>query len=280
MSANKTVQQGNDLKSIGLILKKKREELSYTLEHVSEITRITLTCLRNIEEGNMSALPGLVFVRGFIRNYAKLLGLESDWMIEGLNQTYTEGGEAAPQKAQEPVQQVEEKSSPKRNTLFYGLGIAVLGAVIAAVYFLYNQPSEKLSLVNESVETVQAVDPQEELLVTPQGDSILAEDEASPEQTESAVAPIISPLTLTLIAQDNDWIRLAIDGQDAFELQLKEGEKYEWPAEKEYALIMTTGSTATVHLNGEEIVDRESHLDQLYEVTLNKFTLKQINNQQ
>ena len=82
--------QQSDLLSIGAILRKKREEHSYTLEHVSEITRITLTCLRNIEEGNLDALPGLVFVRGFIRNYAKLLGLESDWMIEALNQTYSD----------------------------------------------------------------------------------------------------------------------------------------------------------------------------------------------
>ncbi|MBU3914471.1 helix-turn-helix domain-containing protein, partial [bacterium] len=76
MTQNEDHNQITDLKSIGRILKKKREEHTYTLEHVSEITRITLTSLRNIEDGNLSDLPGLVFVRGFIRNYAKLLGLE------------------------------------------------------------------------------------------------------------------------------------------------------------------------------------------------------------
>ncbi len=90
MSENKSQESlATDLANIGLILKQKREEHSYTLEHVSEITRITLTNLRNIENGEIKALPGLVFVRGFIRNYATLVGVESDWMIEALNQTFT-----------------------------------------------------------------------------------------------------------------------------------------------------------------------------------------------
>jgi hypothetical protein len=41
---------------------------------------------------------------------------------------------------------------------------------------------------------------------------------------------------------------------------------------------MTTGNTALIHLNGEEIVDRENFKDELYQVKLNKFTLTRINN--
>jgi hypothetical protein len=77
---------------------------------------------------------------------------------------------------------------------------------------------------------------------------------------------------------ENEWIRLSVDDKAPFELKLKKGEKYEWPGEEEYSLVMTTGKTATVHLNGEEIVDRGSDPNQIYQVKLNKFTLKQINN--
>jgi helix-turn-helix protein len=270
--------QNNDLTRIGLILRRKREELSYTLEHVSEITRITLTCLRLIEDGNMKALPGLVFVRGFIRNYAKLLGLESDWMIESLNQTYEGGGESKSAK-NDAIIQLAESSKSKNKIFYYSLGITLVCVGLIAVYFFYERPAGQLALKSGRVETVQAVASQDE--ATPQDASELVvpiEEAPVPEAVGPAPVAIISPLTLTIVALENDWIRLAIDGQDPFELRLKQGEKYEWPAEEEYSLVMTTGNTALVHLNGEEIVERENYLEQLYQAKLNKFTLKQINN--
>ena len=227
----------------------------------------------------MKALPGLVFVRGFIRNYAKLLGLESDWMIEALNQTYASGTDAAPPVREPSYNQDDTSSEPKNNVFFYSFGVAAVLAIILVVFVVYKRPANQLSLNSESVETVQAVAPQEEItetVVNPSDAGI--ETSAQTVEAAQAAAPIISPLTLTLVALENQWIRLAIDQQDPFELKLKKGEKYEWPAEEEYALILTSGNTATIHLNGEEIVERESFLDQLFEVKLNKFTLKQINN--
>lgn len=274
-------QQNSDLKSIGMILKKKREELSYTLEHVSEITRITLTSIRNIEEGNLDALPGLVFVRGFVRNYAKLLGLESDWMIEALNQTYSGGGgrQGAGNKEMMGDEQPQEaeKRVPRLGYLAVLIGIVVVvGAVV------WNLKSDNTFITSsEKVETVQAVEVVAGSDVSNPQESVVTLVEAINEETEEnlqTVNAVISPLTLTLVAKTNEWIRLAVDNQEAFELRLKEGEKYDWPAEEEYVLTMTSGSTASIHLNGEEIVDRENYADQLYLVKLNKFTLKQINN--
>jgi cytoskeletal protein RodZ len=278
MTNDKDFQQSNDLKSIGSILKKKREELSYTLEHVSEITRITLTSLKNIEEGNMQALPGLVFVRGFVRNYAKLLGLESDWMVEGLNLSFAAGNDASP-PAKESFMNKADRSLPKSTVFYYSMGIAIVFAVLLLIYVMYSKPSNQLTLNNESVETVQAVAaPEEQTIASQQALGVSSPGSEASGQGQQPVAPIISPLTLTLVGLENEWIRLSVDDKAPFELKLKKGEKYEWPGEEEYSLVMTTGKTATVHLNGEEIVDRGSDPNQIYQVKLNKFTLKQINN--
>ncbi len=278
MTNSNTTQQPNDLKNIGLILKKKREELSYTLEHVSEITRITLTCLKNIEDGNMSALPGLVFVRGFIRNYAKLLGLESDWMIEALNQAYTSGEDKQQSKSEQQTREVGKQEVSNNNLVYYFIGAAAIIGLLIVAIIIYKRPMDELNLTQESVETIQAVASQNETVEVKSMGIIIPEEEVIEPDETTVTTPIISPLSLTLVATENEWIRLAIDNQDPFELKLKKNEKYEWPAEEEYTLIMTTGHTASVHLNGEEIVDRENHFNKLYEVKLNKFTLKQINN--
>ncbi len=275
MPEKKTVSpQPNDLKNIGAVLRKKREEHAYTLEHVSEITRITLTCLRNIEEGNLDALPGLVFVRGFIRNYAKLLGIESDWMIEALNQAYSDRTQV--QSSPDRISSMDQLTHPTpSNTkpLILGGAVVIIGLVVFLLYW-QNKPLNQYAALNKEVETVQAID------TKAQTAEVLETDiqKATEIQPIEPVKQEISPLTLTLVAMANDWIRLGIDDQEPFDLRLKKGEKYDWPAKERYVLVMTTGDTALVHLNGEEIVERENFRDELYQVKLNKFTLTRINN--
>jgi len=276
MSENTTTPpQQSDLLNIGVILRQKREEHAYTLEHISEITRITLTCLRNIEEGNLNALPGLVFVRGFIRNYAKLLGLESDWMIEALNQTYSDRTQS--KNIPDQTGSYNPLTQPERNNTkpLIIAGALVIVSLVAFIVYWQSKPMNHYSNINDDVETIQAIDTR----VSTQEATL--ESEIVKSTAELPTAPIkqeISPLTLTLVAMDDDWIHLAIDDQEPFDLRLKKGEKYDWPANEEYSLTMTTGDSALIHLNGEEIVDRENFRDKLYQVKLNKFTLTRINN--
>ncbi len=270
--------QQSDLLNIGAILRKKREEHAYTLEHVSEITRITLTSLRNIEQGNLDALPGLVFVRGFIRNYAKLLGLESDWMIEALNQTYSDRTQVS--SVSDQPRSFNPMSQPESNNTkpLILVGAVLIISLVAFLVYWQSKPLNQYSNSSRDVETVQAIDTkapaqqitQEVLEVEIQKPAI--ETEAAPVKQE------ISPLTLTLVAMENEWIHLTVDEQEPFVLRLKKHEKYNWPAKEGYSLIMTTGNTAQIHLNGEEIIDRENFRDELYQVKLNKFTLTRINN--
>jgi len=269
-------QNPTDIKSIGLILKRKREEHSYTLEHVSEITRITLSCLRNIEEGNLDLLPGLVFVRGFIRNYAKLLGLDSDWMIEALNQTYNSKN---PQDSSDPEASdgLDFSEEPKSNMKTYiYLGTLIVALIIAAGVYWNKQSTGKYATITNKVETVQAVENQ--AVVSTEDPFPIKEIPVKKEAAKPVAETVISPLTLTLVSMSNEWIRLKIDAEEPFEQKLEKGKKYEWPANKEYNLIMSTGDTALIHLNGEEIIDRENYRDQLYQIQLNKFTLTEINN--
>ena len=279
MSENTTASpHQSDLLSIGAILKKKREEHAYTLEHVSEITRITLTCLRNIEEGNLDGLPGLVFVRGFIRNYAKLLGLESDWMIEALNQTYSD--RAQTNTLQDQTRSYNPLAQPESNNTkpLILFGTLVIISLVAFLVYWQNKPMNPYSIINNEVETIQAIDTKASNQEAAGGTLEADIEKSTAELPAAPVKQEISPLTLTLVAMDNDWIHLTIDDQEPFDLRLKKGEKYDWPANEEYSLIMTTGDSALIHLNGEEIVDRENFRDELYQVKLNKFTLTRINN--
>ncbi|MDX2472026.1 MAG: helix-turn-helix domain-containing protein [SAR324 cluster bacterium] len=245
-----------DFKKVGEILKQKREEHSYTLEHVAEITRITLSNLRFIEEGNTEMLPALVFVRGFVRNYANLLGLDSDWMVEVLNRIYEQS---------EGIEKYDDDSysgtkSGGSDKTYLTLAVGILVILIVAAVFSFGINSSK----DDSIEVIEAIE-------APKANAVQAK-----ATIESSV---ISPLNLVLMSNSSDWVYLVVDAKKTLEVQLEPNKKYEWPANEGYELTMTTGASAKVYLNGEELEIKQDQKDQLYEVKLNKFSLTQMNNQ-
>jgi len=69
------------MESIGQTLKKERELRHVSLEEVSQTTRIPLKMLQRIEGDRFDELPGEVFARGFLRSYARTLGIPSDHLV-------------------------------------------------------------------------------------------------------------------------------------------------------------------------------------------------------
>ena len=62
----------------GADLRQERERLQMTLEGIAEKTKIRPSHLQAIEEERFGDLPAAVFVRGFLREYARCLGLPSE----------------------------------------------------------------------------------------------------------------------------------------------------------------------------------------------------------
>jgi cytoskeleton protein RodZ len=69
------------LGKFGEKFRKERERRGFTLDDVSNVTKIGSRMLKAIEEDRFEALPGGVFNKGFIRAYAKHLGLNDEEAI-------------------------------------------------------------------------------------------------------------------------------------------------------------------------------------------------------
>src|SRR5262245_48433668 len=61
--------------SIGRYLKRTREQRAMSLEEVSRATRIPMLSIERIEGDHFDDLPGEVFVRGFLKAYARAVAL-------------------------------------------------------------------------------------------------------------------------------------------------------------------------------------------------------------
>lgn len=60
----------------GASLRKAREELGVPLQHIALATKIGVRFLEYIEADRHKDLPALVYLRGFVQEYARFLGLE------------------------------------------------------------------------------------------------------------------------------------------------------------------------------------------------------------
>jgi Helix-turn-helix domain len=71
------------LPSFGEKLKQEREKRKITLEQISVTTKIGTRMLQALEEDKFNQLPGGIFNKGFVRAYAKSVGLDEEETIAG-----------------------------------------------------------------------------------------------------------------------------------------------------------------------------------------------------
>ena len=74
------------MKEIGEKLKEARESMGITIEEASDDLKLRPSQIENIEEGNKEAFKDVFYLKMFIKNYSKYLGLDSDEMIEEFNE--------------------------------------------------------------------------------------------------------------------------------------------------------------------------------------------------
>ncbi|MHC1710725.1 MAG: RodZ domain-containing protein [Solidesulfovibrio sp.] len=78
-----------DLRELGAMLREERERQGLSVEAVADQIKITRTCLAAIEEGNESVLPHPVYAKGFVKNYARVLGVADAAFAKKLAEVYT-----------------------------------------------------------------------------------------------------------------------------------------------------------------------------------------------
>lgn len=66
------------MESIGRYLRRERELRQVSLEELAQTTRIPLKMLQHIEADDFEKLPGEIFARGFLKCYARALGIAPD----------------------------------------------------------------------------------------------------------------------------------------------------------------------------------------------------------
>ena len=120
---------------VGERLREAREVRGVDLHRVERDTKIRLKYLAALEAGEFADLPGDVYTRGFLRNYATYLGLDPDEIEDDWRQ---EGGEVMKVK---PVIAGPKPLTMRRKITFQGshvvIGVVAVIVLVVAAYFGY-----------------------------------------------------------------------------------------------------------------------------------------------
>ena len=214
--------------SISTVLKTARLAKDITIDYIVSETRISKHVIAQIESENPTNLPEPVFLKGFIKAYAEIVGLDPEEIIK-LYQAENGITDTAPES---PEQHVESnKSEYRKKNYTTQIIIAVLVLIFLAILLLTSNTknTEKESLIStHSVETT---------------DSETTKD----KQT-------VNGYKLEIECVEETVLKISTDGEQVVEYSLLPEEHLELKAKKQFNILITNTCGVTLFMN-DEVVD-------------------------
>ena len=266
-------------------LRREREMRGITLSEISESTKISKRWLQALESEQFDQLPGGIFNRGFVRAYARFLGINDEQAVADY---IAASNEQEPPEDKFPLEIHEKKRSdapplnPKRSFVPILLAIVALVLVVGGwSVWVKRKPqnttvapqssrSQVPAAASQSSADVQAATPaprQNDASSAPTAKSQATPDDSSDNQAspaspaKTAESPHVSaddpkqngPISVVIKARRDSWISIVADGQTLWEGTLNASKERSIQADKE--LVLKTGNAAGIDVsyNGKPI---------------------------
>ena len=196
--------------SLGDRFRAAREARGLSLSDCSEQVRIRSVYLAAIEEDNWKAIGAAVYVRGFLRTYARFLGLDPEEVVIAFNdEVQPQAHPAGDSATQRPAR--AERSSQPGSVLIWIAGIV---AVLLVAFVAYNA----LTMHRETPVALASTSPSPlESSGEPSGSPPALPASASPAAGETPVPPGAGPATLAVVLSAPSWLRVTVDGNVSIE---------------------------------------------------------------
>jgi cytoskeletal protein RodZ len=150
----------NVANSVGEMLRSAREAKQLTLDAANRDTKISVDILSALEQDDFDAVGSDIYLKGFLRNYARFLGVDVDSVLRALDRQRGKGtlGVGTMWDIEEAV--TEEKVKSPRLFKRFVLPLLFLIILILAVLFINERKKVKRMSVGDSqsyleIETVE-----------------------------------------------------------------------------------------------------------------------------
>lgn len=271
------------METLGGLFRQTRERQRLSLEQIASKTRIQQRHLQALEEEDFANLPAKVFVKGFVRSYARSLGLDEDNALQ-LFLTTSSNFYDRTEEAQQHIQVTLQAAHRKRFN--WNLVVILFLAIGGVLFYLLPWQQETVPLTSEPETSLPINGMQKEEILEPappieeSPDSVSSE---SPVDTEVQLTPpppsdithsplpsepqpiptlpvshvpekatgLDGTLGLEIEATQLTWVVVQSDDQAPHEALLQPGQKSTWKANTQYLLTLGNAAGVIIRLNGE-----------------------------
>lgn len=261
-------EMNDALIALGQQVLERRESIGMTLETVYDRTKIRPEYLRGIESGEYKNFPEVVYIKGFVRTYLKLIGaedLQEDFMNELDKLDKTKSPRKQENKPNNNISKILNNGSsipkgfkPASHFWLFLVLIAALVGTAAYVWYAITyggfdpKTFEFFKFGNSNNNNPPAIISSGDLGVIVDGEIesvTLSEDETVSEEPEPEPEPYIE-----VHAINDVWMSVAFgNAQPIFRRTLKRGESMRWDLTNYARINFGRPNAAQVILNGKDL---------------------------
>ena len=249
---------------VGYTLRQERERQNLSISDIEQGTSIRALYIEAIENGEYDKLPGAIYTKGFIKNYAKFLEMDVDAVVKEfandmaeLNaEAEAEAAKAAAENIPAPEKKVEPK--PERKPVGYSLqeenrsssklivAAVVLIAALAGVAWSWLSGSDgDVAKVEQPKQQVQAVAPEPAPAPDP---TPVANANPEPEPPKPA-----DKVAIQARFNDRCWALVTVDGAVVQEGVIDGGQTLSWEGKENITFRLGNAGAVEFFQDGKSL---------------------------
>ncbi len=229
--------------SFGDWLRRQRELREISLRDIAERTKISLRYLEAMEADRFDLLPAPIFAKGFLREYARYVGLSPDDVVNHYLSVHHPEELAEPKedtKVRPRPKPVDPGPTPVRRTWSWGLLLALAGLILLVLVALlawfvdhrHKEPS------NASQAPPIAAPPPVQIAAQPAA------------AAKPAPPPPSAPIQVSLDFSKDCWVEAVSDGKNRVAELRIQGESMQLEAQKSLTLTLGNAGVVDMRVNG------------------------------
>lgn len=243
--------------SFGEWLRRQREMREISIRDIAERTKISLRYLEAMEADRFDLLPAPIFAKGFLREYARYVGLSPDEVVNHYLAVHQ------PEEVDEPgdqtLVQMERRRRRKGRSWTWGLFLLLAGALLLALVAVFSWLNERRQSAPAAVVTPPQV-------AAPAEPAVQAVQPTPPPPAPVPESPR-APIEVTLDFSADCWVRVTADGKTVIEEQRVQGESLQFEAQKTVVVKLGNAAAADIQVNGSPF-PFEKKPNQVVELTI------------
>jgi cytoskeleton protein RodZ len=268
---------GSAMGAFGDRLRREREMRGITLDEITESTKISRRHLEALEGEHFDQLPGGVFNKGFVRAYARFLGLDEDQAVADYSAASNEKPEPENKFPLEIHEQPNRELNPRSSNLPLIFAIAALvGVLVGYGFWVRSKPhsSAPVEKTQQVAPVSSASEPQANASPTQPVTSSspdVSKDSASAEKQPPAQVPVLArpvepkhdtvasdtaddpapgkekAFFVQVKAKEDSWVSIVADGKSVMQRVLAADKNKKVKAGK--SLILRTGNAGGIEVS-------------------------------